>query len=82
MKWVKDTTKHSIGEVLYLGPWNVGTIHYNRLWSKGDLVKYIAVCKLPGYEWRGEFRFKKDAKAAVESAFEYWLSKLPEQKEN
>jgi hypothetical protein len=75
MKWIKDTTPNSNGEILFLGPWNVGSI----LCSKDDAKKYVATYKLPGFERRGEFRLKKDAKVAVESAVEYWLSLLPKQ---
>jgi hypothetical protein len=81
MKWIKDTTPNSNGEVLYLGPWVVGSVsvHYDSLCSKDDVKKYVAMYKLPGFERRGEFRLKKDAKVAVESAVEYWLSLLPQQ---
>jgi hypothetical protein len=77
MEWKKDTAKHSVDEVLFLGPWNVGDVHYDSLSSKDGVVKYTATCKLPGYEWRGEFQTKRGAEAAVESAVEYWLSQLP-----
>jgi hypothetical protein len=79
MKWIKDTTPNSNGEILFLGPWNVGSIHYDSLCSKEDVKKYVAIYKLPGFERRGEFRLKTDAKTAVESAVEYWLSLLPKQ---
>jgi len=39
MKWIKDTTPNSNGEVLYLGPWVVGgvSVHYDSLCSKDDV---------------------------------------------
>jgi hypothetical protein len=77
MKWIKDTTPNSNGEALFLGPWNVGDIHYDSLSSKGDVMKYTATCKLPGVKWPGKFQTAKEAKVAVEYSVNHWLSQLP-----
>jgi hypothetical protein len=77
MEWRKDKAPHSIGEVLFLGPWNVGGVHYDSLSSKDDVMKYVATCKLPGVKWPGKFQTVKEAKAAVEYSVKHWLSRLP-----
>jgi hypothetical protein len=77
MKWIKDTTPNSNGEALFLGPWNVGDIHYDSSCSKEDVMKYTATCKLPGIKWPGKFQTAKEAKVAVEYSVNHWLSQLP-----
>jgi hypothetical protein len=81
MKWKKDTAKQSVDKVLFLGPWNIGGVHYDSLCSKDDVMKYTAICKLPGVKWPGKFQTEKEAKAAVEYSVKHWLSKLPKPKE-
>jgi hypothetical protein len=80
MEWKKDTARYANGEVLFLGAWNVGGVHYDSLGSNTDKLKYIGTCKLPGIKGRlGNFETKKEAKAVVEAAVEHWMSKLPQQ---
>jgi hypothetical protein len=79
MEWRKDTAKHSNGEVLFLGPWVVGGIQYDSLCSRGDKMKYVAMCKLPGVTERSHFSTAQEAKKNVEAAVKHWMSKLPQQ---
>jgi hypothetical protein len=77
VEWRKDKAPNSIGEVLFLGPWNVGGVHYDSLCYKDDVMKYTATCKLPGVKWPGKFQTAKEAKVAVEYSVKHWLSQLP-----
>jgi hypothetical protein len=81
MEWRKDKAPNLLGEVLFLGPWNVGGAHYDDLYSKDSIMKYTATCKLPGVKWPGKFQTVEEAKAAVEYSVRHWLSKLPKPKE-
>jgi hypothetical protein len=77
MEWKKAAEQYANGEVLFLGPWDVGGVHYDSRCSKDDIMKYTAICKLPGTKWLGKFQTAKEAKAAVEYSVKHWLSKLP-----
>jgi hypothetical protein len=82
VEWKKDTAENSNSEMLFLGPWVVGYVEYDSLSSKDDMLKYVAACKLPGVTGHTRFSTAQEGKKDVESAVEYWLSQLPEQKEN
>jgi hypothetical protein len=82
MEWIKDKTQYLSGEALYLGPWVVGYVEYDGLSPKDETLRYVAACKLPGVTGRTRFSTAAEGKKDVESAVKYWLSKLPEQKEN
>jgi hypothetical protein len=75
MEWRKDTAKHSVGEVLFLGHWNVGGVHYDSLSSRDDTLRYVATCKLPGVETRTKFATAAEGKKDVEATVKYWLSR-------
>ncbi len=78
MKWKRDTAKFSHGELLELGQWNVGEIHYDSFRTKDDPLKYAATCKLPGVkQMLGHFEKKEEAREKVEKVVKFWLSKLP-----
>lgn len=78
MEWKVDKTKYSCGELLYLGKWNVGGVHYDGCRTKGDPLKYTATCRLPGIKTNlGGYTTDAEAKERVESAVTHWLNKLP-----
>ena len=78
MEWKRDEAKYACGELLLLGAWNVGGIHYDSCRTRDDPLKYAATCKLPGIKGNlGHFKTDAEAKTAAEKAVENWLSKLP-----
>ena len=77
--WRKDTKRFATGEIFSLGKWSVGTAFYDGHLSKSDSMKYAATCCLPGIKTNlGHFATADGAKAKVESAVEFWLSKAHE----
>jgi hypothetical protein len=78
MEWKRDEAKYACGELLLLGAWNVGGIHYDSRRTRDEPLEYAATCKLPGIKGNlGYFTTKSEAKAKVEKAVTHWLSKLP-----
>lgn len=83
MEWKINTAQYTCGELLYLGPWNVGGIHYDSARSKSDKEKYAATCNLPGIKnMLGHFKTNEEAKEKAENAVRHWLGKLPQQPHN
>lgn len=77
MKWKNNTEKFSLGESLFLGPWNVAGFHYDSCRSRNDPLKYAATCKLPGIKSHlGWFEESEQARSVVEKAVAHWLNKL------
>lgn len=75
--------KYANGELLFLGAWNVGVIHYDSCCSVDDQLKYKAQCMLPGIKtYLGHFKTMIEAKNKVEKVVKYWLSKLPNKGDN
>lgn len=78
MEWKKNAAQYARGELLFLGQWNVGEIHYDSCRSRDDPLKYAAICRLPGIERSlGHFKTDAEARASAEKAVIHWLSKLP-----
>jgi hypothetical protein len=76
MEWKPATGPFASGEVLYLGKWPVGSVNWVS-GSKGETKNYGAFSKLPGLkQLLDKFEKEEDAKARVEKATRYWLSKL------
>jgi hypothetical protein len=78
MEWKTDTRQYSLGERLFLGPWEVGGCHYDSTRSRNDPAKWAATCKLPGIKaLLGHFEDEDTAKTTVVKAVEHWLRQLP-----
>lgn len=79
MDWKPDTRKYMSGEVLYLGPWQVGGAHLDTTVPRGQRDRYRASCGLPGVSSSlGLHESMETAKARVEQATSAWLAKLPD----
>jgi hypothetical protein len=79
MEWKIDIGQYTSGELLFLGKWNVGKIHYDSCRPRNDPLKYAAKCMLPGIKSvLGHFETEAEAKDSVERAVTLWLSKLPQ----
>ena len=78
MEWKRDEAKYANGELLLLGVWNVGGIHYDSCCTRDDPFKYASTCSLPGIKGSlGHFKTKDEAKEMVEKSVTHWLSKIP-----
>lgn len=79
MEWKKNTQRYACGELLMLGPWNVGGVDYSGSTSKDDPKKWAATCKLPGIKnVLAQYETPSAAKDRVEKAVRHWLSQLPQ----
>ena len=77
IKWKVNTSAYTVGELLFLGTWNVGGAYYDGTTSKSEQFKYAATCELPGIKKvLGHFNSIEEAKKATERAVAHWLSKL------
>ena len=77
MEWKRDEAKYACGELLLLGAWNVGGIHYDSCRSRDDPLKYAATCRLPGIKRNlGYFKTDAEAKIRAEKVVTHWLSKI------
>lgn len=77
MEWKRDTAKYSNGELLFLGAWHVGGMHYDSCCTRDDPLKYAATCRLPGIKASlGHFKTDAEARVSAEKAVTFWMSKL------
>ena len=74
--WKPDTGPWACGHVCYAGKWPVGKVAWTSR-SKGDTKHQGAFMKLPGLkECLGYFATEDEARARVEQAAIYWITKL------
>lgn len=78
MQWKNDGRNYACGELLYLGPWQVGAAHLDSCVPRGARDRYRATCALPGIsQGLGLYETQEAARERVEKAVRSWLEKLP-----
>jgi hypothetical protein len=80
MRVKKETEKKTdSSDAMFLGPWNVGGVHFDSGISKAGKSKFTAICELPGIQRHiGDFDTEDEAVKAVEAAVKNWFSKIPD----
>lgn len=79
--WKQDTRQYRDGQLLFLGPWCVGSVFFNSLKPRGQDSEWRATCGLPGVKpVVGDFQSTEEAKRQLEQLVSMWLARATEKK--
>lgn len=80
--WRNDTRQYSNGQLLFLGPWCVGSVLHNSNRPKGVEADWRATCTLPGVRAMvGDYPTVENGKRDLEQLVSMWLMKATEKKQ-
>lgn len=77
MLWTTDKRSHVVGQIAHLGPWCVGTTHYDGLLPRHATNRFRATCLLPGMNKLTWYETEEQAKEQVNQMVRSWLAQIP-----